>query len=140
MHTLISDTEHNFKDPEEIKSYLKLARNKWRACKKNSAAIRQKFLEERAAFFASKLQCSEEKALCAIIRAEESKRIYSNIREILGKQPNSLTQMDIIDPQGTPRNTKTPLTSREEVEHSIMQRNCRHSLQSLVTPFMSNSH
>jgi hypothetical protein len=55
MHPLILDQEHDIRDPMEIKVHLKQARNKWRACQKKNAAIRQKFLKEWAAFFASKL-------------------------------------------------------------------------------------
>jgi hypothetical protein len=44
-----------------------------------------KFLEKCAEFFTQKIKCSEEKALHAIIKAEEAKRIYHNIREMLGK-------------------------------------------------------
>lgn len=50
----------------------------------------KEFLEERANFFASKLQCLEEKALQAILRAEETKRTYCYVRKILGKQPSAL--------------------------------------------------
>jgi len=128
MHPLILDQEHDIRDPMEIKVHLKQARNKWRACQKKNAAIRQKFLKEWAAFFASKLWCTEEKALRAIIKSEESKWIYSNIKEVLGKQPSSLTQVDIIDPQVLSGNTRTTLTSREDIEHTIMHRNWRHSL------------
>jgi len=50
-----------------------------------------KFLEKCAEFFTQKIKCSEEKALHAIIKAEEAKRIYHNIRELLGKDCSPLT-------------------------------------------------
>jgi hypothetical protein len=89
--------------------------------------IGRKFLEEQAVFFASKLQCSEEKAIHAIIKSEESKKIYRNIKELLGKEPSSLTQIDILDPSSCTTDQMTTLTSKSEVEQHIMQRNHRHS-------------
>jgi uncharacterized protein YbcI len=71
----------------------------------------------------SKLRCTEEKALHASIKSEKSKRIYNKIKEVLGKQPSSLTQVDIIDSQVLSGNTRTTLTSREDIEHTIMHRN-----------------
>ena len=136
-HTSISDEDHAIRDYQLIENNLKRARDRWRTCKKRSTAIRKKFLEERAAFFASKLKCTEEKAIRAIIKAEESKRIYNNNKEILGKQPTSLTQVDIIDESSDKRSLIT-LTSREDIENSIMKRNCKHSLQSLNTPFIAH--
>ncbi len=136
-HTSISDEDQAVRDYQLIKTNLKRARDRWRACKKRSTAIRKKILEERAAFFASKLKCIEEKAICAIIKAKESKRIYNNIKEILGKQPTPLTQVDIINESSDKRSHIT-LTSREEIENSIMKKNRKHSLQSLNTPFIAN--
>jgi hypothetical protein len=59
-------------------------------------------------------------------------------KKILGKQPSSLTQVDIFDPLAPTDNQRTTLISKVEIEHSIIQGNRRHSLQSLSTPFMSN--
>jgi hypothetical protein len=77
IYTLITDHDHPIRDPELILDHLKQARSTWKACKKKCSSICQKFLEERAAFCASKLRCSEEKALCAILKSEESKKVYS---------------------------------------------------------------
>ena len=128
-HTSILDEDHAVRDYQLIETNLKRVRDRWRACKKKSTAIRKKFFEERAAFFASKLKCTEEKAIRAILKAEESKRIHNNIKEILGKQSTPLTQVDTIDESSNERNHIT-LTSREEIENSIMKRNRKHSLQS----------
>jgi hypothetical protein len=59
---------------------------------------------------------------------------------MLGKQPCSLTQVDVFDDTAHTCNYRTTLTSKEEIEQSIMHRNRRHSLQSLQTPFMCNPH
>lgn len=75
----------------------------------------------------------------AIIQAEASRRMYQNIREIMGKQNLSLTQIEIDSPEGLPSCPSTTLTSKTDIEEQLIQHNCRHSLQSLSTPFMKKS-
>jgi len=83
---------------------------------------------------ARKLHTDEEKALKAIIKAEQSKRIFRSIRDITGKPQASLTQVDVPDPHRDHTMLIT-LTTKEEVEHAILTRNQKHSKQSLATPF-----
>jgi hypothetical protein len=66
-HTSTTDQEHEIRDYDIIRTHVKQSRDKWKACKKRSDQICRQFLEERASFFASKLRCTEEKALRAII-------------------------------------------------------------------------
>jgi hypothetical protein len=82
----------------------------------------KEFLEERANFFASKLQCLEEKALQAILRAEETKRTYCYVRKILGKQPSALTQVYVQD-ESNASHGLIMLTSQEYIISHIMARN-----------------
>lgn len=85
---------------------------------------------------ARKLHTDEEKALKAIIKAEQSKSIFRSIRDITGKPQASLTQVDVPDPHRD-HTTLITLTTKEEVEHAILTRNQKHSKQSLATPFAS---
>jgi hypothetical protein len=64
--------------------------------KKRSATIHRSFLAEHAKMLASKMRTMEEKALKAIIQAEESHAMYHTICELLGKQNTTLTQVDIM--------------------------------------------
>lgn len=63
---------------------------------KRCASIRQQFLNERADLMASKLHTSEEKALKAILKAEESKRTFAMIRDLLKTQQVPFTQIDVL--------------------------------------------
>lgn len=114
------------------------SRAKWKACKKWSATLQKQFLEERAELLASKLRTTEEKALRAIIKAEESKQTFSQIKSILIKQNFPLSQVNVLS---QPNDTTSPvitLTNKGEIEAQILTRNQRHSRQSLNTPFFTN--
>jgi hypothetical protein len=97
------------------------ARCQWRSCKKKSAALRQRFLQERADFFAKQLKCSGEKAVKAIIKSERSRQIYQNIQEIMGKQHIPLTQIGILSSDSASDGAYTSLTSKEEIEKNLLQ-------------------
>ncbi len=56
--------------------------------KQNSVIARQQFLEETASIMASRMRTSDEKALKAISKAEDSKRIYRQIKELTGNIPH----------------------------------------------------
>jgi len=73
----------------------------------------------------------------AIIQAEESRMIYRNIREIIGKNKLPLTQVD-VPYESNPSNPTTALHEKSAIEHAILNRNRRHSLQLLETPFMTD--
>jgi hypothetical protein len=77
--TDISDYDHQIRDFNEIHGKIQESRVKW---KKNGAEIR-------------KIRTTEEKAVKAIIQAEESRMIYRKIREIIGKNKLPLTQVDV---------------------------------------------
>jgi hypothetical protein len=86
---------------------------------------------------AEKLRSSEEKALKAILQAEQSRKIYKSIRELLKKNNKPLTQIDIsssLDPSCI-----DTLNTKLEIEQCLLSRNRKHSLQSLSTPFMKNA-
>jgi hypothetical protein len=97
---------------------------------------RTEFLQEQAVLMAQKLHTDKEKALKAIIKAEQSKSIFRSIHDITGKPQASITQVDFSDPHRDPT-TLITLTTKEEVEHAILTRNQKHSKQSLATPFAS---
>jgi len=139
LYTSISDEDHLSLDPTLIQLRKRETRAKWKSCKKRSDSIRCQFLEERAEYLASKMCTTQEKALRAIIHAEESEKIYRNIREIFGKQHVPLTQVDILSNPAVASSDHTTVTSKETVEQNILRRNRRHSLQSLSTPFFSHS-
>lgn len=63
-------------EPVMILTKKKESRAKWKACKKRSAQLWQKFLSERAKFLAMKMQTTEEKALKAIIKSEQSRHTF----------------------------------------------------------------
>lgn len=86
---------------------------------------------------AEKLRSSEEKALKAILQAEQSRKIYKSIRELLKKNNKPLTQIDIsssLDPSCI-----DTLNTKLEIEQCLLSRNRKHSLQSLSTSFMKNT-
>jgi len=95
-YTSILEKGHLSLDPILIQTRKREARNKWRTCKKRSKTIRCQFLVERAEYLAMKIQTSGEKALRAILHAEEAKKIYKNIKETFGKQQIPLTQVDVL--------------------------------------------
>lgn len=87
---------------------------------------------------ALKLHTSEEKALKAIVKSEASRRTYRNIKNILGVQQSTLTQVEIpVDPSNSSSSHDT-LTKREAVESHILVCNWKHSLQALSTPFFND--
>jgi hypothetical protein len=73
------------------------------------------------------------------MRSEESRRIYKNLNEIMGKQRSNFTQVDVPCDPLDPSSGVTTLTSKLEIKQQILQRNRRHSLQSLSTPFLSRN-
>jgi hypothetical protein len=73
------------------------------------------------------------------MRSEESKRIYKNLNEIMGKQRSIFTQVDVPCDPLDPSSGVTTLTAKLEIEQQILQRNRRYSLQSLSTPFLSQN-
>lgn len=101
-----------------------------------SAELHQRFLYDQAQLMAEKLRSSEEKALKAILQAEQSRRIYNSIRELLEKKNKPLMQIDFPSP--TDQKFRETLNSKIDIEQCILTRNRCHSLQSLVTPFMTN--
>jgi len=134
----IEGAVHSNTDPEFIHNKLRLARLKWKKCKKQSKAIRDQLLTEKAELLASKLRTSEEKALQAIKKAEASRYLYLTLNELLGKQRKPLTQVDIRSQQGNPSSQFITVTTKDELERAILDRNKRHSKQSLKTPFMND--
>jgi hypothetical protein len=78
------------------------------------------------------------KATEAIIKAEETRSIYKNIREIMGKQKFPLTQVDVMPDGGAPSDPLVTLHQKSSIEAAILQCNHRHSLQALVTPFIQD--
>ena len=104
---------------------------------KKSAEIRQSFLHDQALLMAEKLQSSEEKALKAFLCAEQSRRIYNSIRELLEKKNKPLTQIDVSS-SSDPSCIDT-INTKFEIEQCILSWNRNHSLQSLSTPFMKNA-
>jgi len=73
----ITDHEHTSLVIHLINKQLKIYRSKWKAQKKRCFELRMKFLEDRAALLVEKMRTTNEKALRAIKRAEESKRTFS---------------------------------------------------------------
>jgi hypothetical protein len=136
--TSISEVEHLSLDPTLISNRKRESRSKWRTCKKHSEHIRAHFLSDRAELMAQNVGTSEEKALKAIIKAEASRRTCKNINYIFGKQQIPLTQIDVPSTCGDPTKPHISLTFQLEIEEQILQRNRRHSLQSLTTPFISD--
>jgi hypothetical protein len=100
--------------------------------------MHKQFLEERAAFYATKIRFTYEKPLRAIIRSEESRRTFASICDILGKNKRPLSQVD-IQSNDLKDDSYITLTNRFEVEHQIMLHNRKHSLQAHTTPFFQNS-
>jgi len=80
VNTDITDYDHQNRDFVFIHQQLKQCCNKWKVCKKQCYAMHKRFLSERAQLMASKMKTNEERAIKAIIRAEESCCIYYNLR------------------------------------------------------------
>ncbi len=59
-------------------------------------AIHEEFINKRAEMMATKMRTSHEKAIKAIIKPEESRRTFQNIRDLLDKQQILLTQVDVL--------------------------------------------
>jgi uncharacterized ferredoxin-like protein len=60
-------------------------------------AIHKEFINKRAEMMATKTRTSpHEKAIKEIIKPEESRRTFQNIRDLLGKQQILLTQVDVL--------------------------------------------
>jgi hypothetical protein len=135
--TKISDTYHLSLHPTLIAQRKRESRAKWWACKKRSAQIRLQFLTERAEFLAQKLRTTEEKALKAIIKSEQSRNNFKRINDVLGKQHTPLTQIDYGPDPELGISSITSFSSKEDVEKHILLRNKKYSLQSLSTPFFN---
>ena len=84
------------------------------------------------------MRTSEEKALGGILRSEVSRQTFQKIQDTFGKQQTHLTQVDVLSTDRLSTSPHTTLRSQEGIEQKIMDRNRRHSLQSLQTPFLSN--
>jgi hypothetical protein len=137
QRTTISLQLHRDTDPKVIKLRLRQSRKEWRETKKRGNELRQSFLQEQAEEYARKRNMKPAQALKAIQQAEESKRAYNQIQELIGgkKVKNPLTQIEILDT--TKDGAKNILTDKNEIERAIMERNQRHSRQSLNTPFQN---
>lgn len=140
IHTNISDYYHSSLDPFLIQQRKNESRTQWKAIKKKSTLIHRTFLQERVELMARYLCTSEEKAPLAIIKAEASRGTFQNLKDILGKPKTPLTQVYVLlDPDNT-QSHHTTLTDRTDTEQNILWCNCRHSLQSLATPFLSDPY
>jgi len=137
-NTNISSEEHHNIDQEFIKNNHRKSHNKCRACKKRSDILHQQFLNEKAKLMASKLCAPEEKALKAILQAEESKKTFSIICGLIGKQQVPLTQVDILNMDTTSPHKFVTLTSKTKIKKNVLSHNKTHSLQANATPFMSH--
>ncbi len=76
-------------------------------------------------------------ALKAILLTKQTKSTYSQIQTITGHKTDKtpLTQIEVQNP--TDGNTRTMITTKQEMEEAIMERNQRHSRQYLQMPFVS---
>lgn len=103
--------------------------------KKKGPELRQQYLAEQAEEYARKLNTTAEKALKAILKTDESKATYSQIRGIIGlkRELSPLTQIEIDDPNDS--DCHITLTTKNELEHALTLRNQKHARQSLHTPF-----
>ena len=101
---------------------------------KHSASLRLQFLHERAELLATKMHTTEEKALKAIIRAEQSRQLFSSLNEIFGKPNTPLTQVDVLSDPYDSTSPHETVSCKEVSEDQILARNRKYSLQSLSTP------
>jgi hypothetical protein len=131
----LSQDDHKNTDPKFIKTQLINARRQWKDTKKDSRDLRFQHLQARAEEHAKKMNTDAETALKAILKTEQTKQTYMQIRAITGHKSDKtpLTQIDIIDSDGQ----TVKVTNKEELEKAIIVRNQRHARQSLQTPFAS---
>jgi hypothetical protein len=87
---------------------------------------------------AKKMHTGEVKALKAILSAEHAWQTFSNIKQLLENHQLPFTQIDILSDPNTDPQHLTTLTNKTDVEAVLLQRNQRHSRQSLHTPFFMN--
>jgi hypothetical protein len=87
---------------------------------------------------AEKMHSSQEKALKAILKADQSRVTFQSIRQMLGKQNTPLTQVDIKEHADLSSDQIMTISNKSDVEHHILCRNRKHSLQVLQTPFLAN--
>jgi hypothetical protein len=79
-----------------------------------------------------KIKIMLEKLLKAIIKAEESKATYNQIRGIMG----SKKERTLLHPDNSDRCIK--LTTKQEMEQALTQQNQKHTRQSLQIPFLAS--
>jgi hypothetical protein len=110
------------------------AKKNWKTAQKNAPQLRQRFLAKQAKEHAAMLNTTKEKALHTIIVLEDSKKRYRDIHNIVGdKDRLPLIQIDIIDPEDP--NQHLTINTKIEMEQALIERNQRHSRQSLQLPF-----
>lgn len=132
--TNISQIDHDTLDLSTIKTRLRSSRNKWKSQKKKNGTIHKQFLVERTELLASKRRTTEEKALRAIFHAEDSRHSYRTIKAFIGKQQTPLTVIEV-----TVKSQATTMTTKQDIESQLLQRNQRHSKQSLTTPLFQSA-
>jgi hypothetical protein len=135
QHINISHEDHINEDLLFIRGKLRDARSQWKQIKKEGDTLRLSHLQERATEHAKKMNTTAEKALKAIIRSEQTKKTYKQIRTITGHKTdkNPLTQVDVPSP--IDGGQIITVTTKEDLESSIISRNQNHARQSLQTPF-----
>jgi hypothetical protein len=84
QNTNISDLDHESTDISLIKQNLTQARITWKQTKAQSADLRKQFLTAQAEDKAARQNITTEQALNSIMNAEESRRTYQQIRELVG--------------------------------------------------------
>lgn len=89
----LDDRIHFDTNADIIHSHLREACSHWREIKSQAPELRRQFLQEQAEHYAQQHNMDSDKALKAIIKAEESKCTYQNIKDITGhkKDKNPLT-------------------------------------------------
>jgi hypothetical protein len=90
-NTNITDMDHTNTNISFIKQNLYEARKQWKEIKQRSPQLRKEFLTELAKEHASKMNTTTEIALKVIIRTEESKQTYKNIKDIVGHRKEKIT-------------------------------------------------
>ncbi len=81
---------------DNIRTHLRAARTQWREIKSKAPELRRKILQEQAEHYAQQHNMDAHKALKVILKAEESKHKYQNIKDITGhkQDKNPLTQVE----------------------------------------------
>lgn len=102
QHDTISDSDHGHIIHQFISEQVKSSRAAWNVAKKRSHTIRQRFLSDCADLMAQKMHTSHEKAIRVILRAEQSRITYRNIRALLCKENSPLTQADNLSSPNDP--------------------------------------